>query len=201
MAIPRSRIVLVVLAVIAAASVWRTASTEQQRRQLSSAYGEAQQLLDEVNRERDRLNSELSQARQTVEGQAGDMANLKEELSAVQGKLQETLAQITSLQREQAALRQQNASLSTRLSAATEERAQLDARLSNIKELKLAIRDVRRKVWQQRFAAWRARIEQLRHQDEDRLVSGNRGYLVRDGKSTAGPATRLQVHVLEPQSQ
>lgn len=201
MATSRGRIVLIVLAVAAAASLWRTASTEHQRKQLSSAYGEAQQLLEQVSQERDRLNGELAQARQTVEGQAGDMANLKEELGAVQGKLRETLAQIASLQREQASLQQENSSLATRLGAAVEEKAQLEARLSNIKELKLAIRDVRRKVWQQRFAAWRARLEQLRREDTDRLASGNRGYLVRDGKSTMGPATRLQVHVLEPQSQ
>lgn len=201
MATSKGRIVLVVLAVVAAASLWRTASTERQRKRLSSAYGEAQQLLEQVSQERDQLNGELAQARQTVEGQAGDMANLKEELGAVQGKLRETLAQIVSLQRKQASLHQENASLSTRLGAAVEERAQLEARLSNIKELKLAIRDVRRKVWQQRFAAWRARLEQLRREDTDRLASGNRGYLVKDGKSTMGPATRLQVHVLEPQSQ
>ena len=39
MATSRGRIVLIVLAVVAAASLWRTASTEHQRKQLSSAYG------------------------------------------------------------------------------------------------------------------------------------------------------------------
>ena len=201
MATQRGRVILVVLGVATAVSLWRTAALERQKGHLSQAYTEAQDVLGQVTQERDRLNGELSTTRQTMEAQVGQLASLQHELEEAGGRLERTVAELASLQREQAQLRSQNSSLSMRLSAVTAEKAELEQRLSSLKELKLAIRDVQRKIWQSRWASLRARIEQRRREDQDRLVSGNRGYLIRDGKSTVSSAARLQVHVLEPQSQ
>lgn len=201
MATQRGRVILVVLGVATAVSLWRTVALERQKGRLSQAYTEAQDVLGQVTQERDRLNGELSTARQTVEGQAGQLASLQHELEEAEGRLERTVAELASLQREQERLRSQNSSLSMQLSALTAEKAKLEERLSSLKELRLAIRDVKRKIWQSRWASFRARIEQLRHEDQDRLASGNRGYIIRDGKPTLSPAARLQVHVLEPQSQ
>ena len=201
MARQRSRAILVVLGVATAVSLWRTAALERQKHRLSNAYTEAQGLVAQLTQERNHLNGEMAAARQTVETQAGELAGLRHELEEVQGRLEQTMADIASLQQEQEQLRQHNASLSMRLSAVSAEKAQLEQRLSSLSELKLAIRDVKRKIWQSRWAAFRARMDQLRRDDLDRLASGNRGYIIRDGKSTLSSAARLQVHVLEPQSQ
>ena len=81
------------------------------------------------------------------------------------------------------------------------EKQRLEAKLSSIKELKLAIHDLRYKMWNDRWAAWRAQVQNQRAEDEEALARGNRGYLLRDGVSTlARENLRLRVHVLEPQA-
>ena len=140
----------------------------------------------------------LTEAKQTVETQAGSLSNLELELANVQAKLTAAATQIASLQREQEQMRGQNTSLTARLDSAMTEKAALEARLSSLKELKLAIRDVRRKLWNERWADFRARVQAQLEKDQEQLASGNRGFVVKQGRSTLGSSPRLQVHVLEP---
>ncbi|MBI2103963.1 MAG: hypothetical protein HYT90_00075 [Candidatus Omnitrophica bacterium] len=197
----RGRVVLVVLGILLAASLWRTTAAERQRLQVAKTYEEAQQLIQQLTAEREQLSSELGTARQTTETQAGNVQSLQVELVAVQERLRETTDQIASLQREHAKLRQENTSLTAQLEQAASEKQALEAKLSSLKELRLAIRDVKQKMWAERWANWRARAQRQRERDEAQLASGNRGYVVKQGKSTLGASPRLLVHVLEPQSQ
>ena len=201
MATPRTRIAVLVLALLVV-SLWRAVAVEREKRQVTEAYQRAHQLVTQLAQERDHLNQELVGANHTVEAQAGDLKNLQQELKSVQQRLEETVTEIASLQREHQTLHQENAVLATELGTVKTEKQQLEAKLSSLKELRLAIHDVKRKMSTERWAAWRAQRERLKVEDQERLASGNRGYLVREGTSTlsaAGP--RLHVHVLEPQSQ
>ena len=201
----QGRVILAVLALAVVASLWRTVAVERQKREVAQSYEEAQRLVQELTAERDHLSGELLETRQTVEDQAGSLANLQQELASVQGQLNETVAQITSLQRDYAKLESRNSSLSEQLEAAVAEKAQLQAKLSSLKELRLAIRDVKHKLRAERWAAWgtwwRERAQRTRETDQARLASGNRGYVIKQGKSTLGASPRLHVHVLEPQPQ
>lgn len=197
----RSRLILGVLLVLVVASLWRTVAVEREKRRLNASYDQAQQMVRQLETERAHLSTELGEARQTIEGQAGDLTGLQGELEQVQTKLNQTVAEIASLQKEHEQLRRENTSLSAQLGSVITEKQQLEAKLSSLKELKVAIRDVKRKIWNERWAAWRGRIEALREADQERLAAGNRGYLVRNGVSTLGARTKLQVHVLEPQTQ
>ena len=201
MATPRTRIVVLVLALLVAVSLWRAIAVEHEKRQVTEAYQRAHQLVTQLAQERDHLNQELVGANHTVEAQAGDLKNLQQELKSVQQRLDETTAEIASLQREHQMLRQEHSVLTTELGTVKTEKQQLEAKLSSLKELRLAIRDVKQKMSTERWAAWRANVERLKREDQERLASGNRGYLVREGTSTLGAGPRLHVHVLEPQSQ
>jgi len=198
----RRRIVLIALAVVAAASLWRTVSVEREKSRIATAYEQAKQMVDQLETERTQLSEELSGARQTIEGQTGEVKGLHEELQRVQDQLDRTVVDLSSLQREHEQLRQQNTSLASQLSSIATEKQQLEAKLSDIRQLKLAIRDVRQKIWRERFAVWRAHIRALKEEDQRQLAAGNRGYIVREGHPTlrAGQKQKLQVHVLEPQS-
>ncbi len=137
-----------------------------------------------------------------MESQAGGRTSLQHDLNGLQDRLDKALVEIASLQKEHEGLRQQNTTLATQLSSVEAEKEALRAKLSSLKELKLAIRDVKSKMREERLAAWRQRIEAFREADQERLASGNRGYVVREGKPTLGTgSTRLRVHVLEPKSQ
>ena len=199
MAARRGRIVLAILLTALAVSLWRTVSVERDRRKLDRAYEQSQQVVAQLTGERDHLTTELAQSKQTVEIQAGNISNLNTELVSVQAKLNEATTQIASLQREQGQMRGENAELATRLDAALAEKNQLEFRLSSLKELRLAIKDVRRKLWNERWADWYAYVQARREQDQEMLASGNRGFVVKQGRSTLGSIPRLQVHVLEPE--
>ena len=202
MAQPRTHALLLLAALLMSVSLWRVAAVERQKRQLAEAYARAHQLVAQLSEERAHLNQELVSANHTVESQAGDFKNLQQELKGVQQRLDETMAEIASLQREHETLRQQNAALSTELDTAKTEKQQLEAKLSSLRELHLAIRDLKRKMSTARWTAWRAHVQRLKSDDQERLIAGNRGYLVRDGTSTlAAAAPRLHVRVLDPQSQ
>ena len=201
MAIRANRVIVLALVALAVGSLWRAVSVEQDKRRIAESYHQAQEMVKQLEDERSHLNDELVNARQTVEGQAGNITTLQQELQGVQEKLDQTVVELASLQRDHALLRQQNASLSSQLGSVMTEKQQLEAKLSSLKELRVAIRDVKRRMWNERWAAWRARIETLKREDEERLASGNRGYIVRQGVSTLGSGQKLQVHVLEPQTQ
>ena len=201
MAKQRTRAVLLVLTLLMGASLWWAVAVEREKHRVTEAYERAHQLVTQLTEERDHLNQELVGANHTVESQAGDLKNIQQELKGVQQRLEETMTEIASLQREHEAMRQQNTMLTTELDTAKTEKQQLEAKLSSLKELRLAIHDVKRKMSTERWAAWRAHVEHLKNEDQERLASGNRGYLVRGGTSTLGAGPRLHVHVLEPQSQ
>ena len=204
MAIRRTRWVLIVLALVALASLWRTVQVERDKREIAAAYQQAQQLASQLSEERDHLNQELSSTKQTMEGQAGEMEGLKHELSGVQDRLDETVTQLAALQREHETLRNHNSSLTTQLTSVTQEKEALAAKLSSLKELRLAIHGVKQKIRDEQWAAWRAHVEAARRADQEALASGNHGYVMRNGVSTlaaAGATPRMNVHVLEPQTQ
>lgn len=204
-----ARPLLLGVALLAIFSLWRTVSVEREKRRLAAAYQEAQQLAQQLTTERDQLSQELTQARQAIETQTGDMTRLQEALTSVQAKLQQTMTEIASLQREYDDARQQTATVTAQMTSLRGEKQRLEAKLSNLGELRLAIREVKRQMHQERWAAWREywgawrrgmqRVQE--EEDQAHLASGNRGYVVRDGVSTLGGGPRLHVHVLEPQSQ
>ena len=199
MAARRGRVILVILLTALVVSLWRTLVVERDRRALSSVYEQSQQLVAQLRTERTQLSSELTEAKETIETQAGSLSNLEMELASVQAKLDRAATQIATLQREHEQMRQENTSLTSQLGSAMAEKTALEARLSSLKELKLAIRDVRRQMWNERWADYRARVQAQRDRDEEMLASGNRGMVVSQGRSTLGSMPRLQVHVLQPE--
>ncbi len=188
------RILFAVLCLLVIGSLWRTVSVERDTRQITQAYQQARQMVEQLETERTHLNQELSSAHETLEGQTSALGNLQQELKSLQVRLDQTAGELAALQREHEQLQGEHTSLLT-------EKQQLEAKLSSLKELRLAIHDVRRKMWNERLTAWHAHIQQVKEADQRQLAEGNRGYIVRDGAPTLGASQRLRVHVLEPQSQ
>ncbi len=201
MALHRGRVILIVVIAVLAVSLWRMYLVELEKQQIAASYAKASRLVEQLQGEHKQLTDQLVNARQTVEGQAGRIGSLEQDLQNVDQQLKETLTELAALQREHDELRRNHATLTEQFDAVAAERQQLERKLSSLKELKLAIREVRRQMWNQRWVAWRARMEAQRQADVDRLASGNRGYLVRNGMSTVRASSQLQVHVLEPQPQ
>ena len=200
MAQSRGRYVLLALLVVAIASLWRTVTVEREKQGLAAAYEEAKQVIDQLGSQRSQLNDELQTARGTMQGQEMDISELQNELTRVHAELNDAGIALASIRREHKQLREHNASLTTQITSIEQEKQQMAAKLSSITELKLAIHDVKRRMSEERWAAWRARIEAQRSEDRRLLAEGNRGFTMRDGVPLLGAGRRMHVHVLEPQA-
>ena len=197
----KGRWIILLFAALTFASLWRTVYIEREKQRVKHAYDEAQQMVAELERQRSQLSGEVDTARKTITGQADELNGLQSQLKSVQDRLDKTVADLASLQREHEQLQQHDESLTSQVGALQAQKQQLEVKLSSLKELRLAIRDVKRKMRDERWAAWRAHIEGLKKADQERLASGNRGYVIREGTPTLGSETTLRVHVLQPQSQ
>ncbi len=196
-----SRLIFWVLGLGVLVTAALATKVELDKRRLSIAYRQTQQTLAQIEAERAHLNDELNKARQTLESHGMNMENLQEELDQLQASLQQHEQDIARLRQEQTDLQQTNADLTQQLTLVKQEKGELEAKLSSLKELKLAIRSVRQKLWQQRWQVWLARVKAQQVEDQEALARGNHGYFVRDGVPTIGSVTKLQVRVLEPQTQ
>lgn len=203
MATRRTQFLIVGLAVLAAISLWRTLSGEGERARTAKANAHLKQTVTQLEADQATLTQELGAARNTIEQQAAHLSGLRTELQSAQADFKETVTELASLKRDYDEMQEHTSSLTDQLASVMSEKQQLEAKLSSVKELKLAIHEAKRKIWNQRWAAWRARLHAHRraHADEDRLAWGNRGYVIQDGVSTIGSSPRMLVHVLEPQAQ
>lgn len=203
MARRRTQFLLIGLAVLAAISLWRTVSGEGERARTAKANAQLKQTVTQLEADQATLAQELGAARQTIEQHVAHLSGLRTELQSAQADFKETITELASLKRDYDEMQEHTSSLTDQLASVMSEKQQLEAKLSSIKELKLAIHEARRNIWNQRWAAWRVRLHahRLAHADEDRLAWGNRGYVIQDGASTLGSSPRMLVHVLEPQAQ
>ncbi len=198
--IQRGRIIVGALLVALAVSSWRTFSLEGEKRRLEGSYERARAQLVRLLDEHGLLEEELTGAVDEAGITGVEVQTLRREMARLQKRLDETMVGLTALQIEREALVQENMSLAEELEIVTSEKQQLEAKFSSIKELRLALRSVKRKMRDRRWAAWRARVAAQRTKDERLLAEGNRGFIVRDGQATLGVGTKLHVRVLEPQS-
>jgi chromosome segregation ATPase len=190
------------LAVLAAVTLWRTLAGEGERARITRANLQLTQTVQQLETERAKLQDELEGTRETIAAQTEDLTGLRQELETTQADLNQTVTALASLKRDFQDVQNETGVLAAQLAAVMTEKEQLEAKLSSVKELKLAIREIKRKAWEQRWAAWRVRLRAHRRvEDEDHLVWGNQGYVVRDGVSTLGAGSRMHVQVLEPQTQ
>ncbi len=185
MAQERGRSLLWVLAVATLVSGGLAAKFTFDKRKLASSYAEAQRTLAE-------LTHELDETREIATDQAG-------ELDRLYARLTDAEQEVRRLQVEQKGFRQANAGLLQQLASVSEEKTQLDEKLHSIRELKLAIHNVKQQMWAKRRQVWIAKMDAQRAEDARASADGNHGYLVRSGSPTRRSGTTMQVRVLDPQ--
>ena len=199
------RILILVLIVAVVASWILTFKTERDKRRLAGALEQAQASVDALEQERLQLSGDLAQVSETLTGRDSQLESIQTELNGLKDQLHDAVQEIARLQTEQSGMYVRQASLTEQLDTANLDRDEMHAKLSSIKELKAAILTVKHHLREQRHQVWLAKAEAQRAEDQQRLAQGNRGFVVRDGSSTLAVAprlgTKLQVRVLEPQSE
>jgi chromosome segregation ATPase len=201
MAQRRGRYIVILLLVLMGLSSWRTLTSERARHRIAGDFQQAQEVIAQLQEERSTLAAELGGARQTITSHEATITSLQQELQLVSTKLDDTAIQLAALRQDHEQLQQEHQTMAGDMQALETQKVALEQRLSSLKELRLAIRDVKHHLWLQRLASWQARINTQNELDHQQLAAGNRGYVIRKGQSTLGATTKLQVHVLEPESQ
>lgn len=147
-----------------------------QYRTFSSIQNSLETALSYSEKERLRLKTALGDIRKEKEALEGDLANAKSLLIQTERILKSE--QIKS-NAEIEILKKDIQKLENEVRGLTQANLTLENKLHNLKELRSAIRAVKKE-------AYLKKVETQRRIDHIKLLKGNRGYLVKDAKSTVG---------------
>lgn len=150
--------------------------------QIQALETEKQGLFQGLEKEKDqnqRLEGENAQLN-------ARLTKLDADFTEAQQAVERLSAEITLLRAENVAVREQDNSLKLQFTQLVQERDTLKVRLSSLPELKKAIRDLKVQM--------RLAVRQKRHQvEKGRFIVGNKGYVIREGKSTLPTKIIIQV--------
>jgi len=193
-------IALALLAGIAGFSVFKYASSVKENYDLAA---DVEQLSIEIlglEEEKNALSSTLEREKKIQQALAAEHAltqgvlqEFKQKLGVLETELQfsqmaveELGEQLSAVKAENLALRDQAQTLQLEVAQARQDNQSMKQQLASVKELKKAIRGLRRSVRAARHTAV------LRLEKEELLV-GNAGFLVKDGKSTYPSRIKIDV--------
>lgn len=185
---------------IAIFSSYKYFSSIKERYELLDKVQGAQERVLAVETERGNLLKDLENERNRQKGISEENAGLKQQLTTAQADLarmqgdlqaaQQTVEELTNkfslAKAENDALMKQVAELKGQNAAAVQEKEQLKARLNSLVELKMAIRELKRKLR-------RAKSEINLRLQSSQLVIGNGGYMIKDGKPTYPTRVKIEV--------
>ncbi len=190
------RVILVAFLIgITAFSAFRYVASLKEKLDLMSALNQTKEQIAVLESEKQNLLQELEKEKQLQQQLNEENTGLKESLKVNEEKIdkinadfaqaQTTLEQLNS---QLAALRQEKDNLNAQVTQVTQEKDNLQARLSSIVELKKAIRELKRQVRQ-------VSVEIGEKVKLEKIIEGNRGFLIKDGKSAYYPA-RVKIEVV-----
>jgi chromosome segregation ATPase len=153
---------------------------------------EEQALLQTLENERQlkqKLVEENAQLQENLKPSEENLVALDTDLNEAKNKIEELGSHIHLLKAENIALREKNASLASGLDSVVKEKDNLQAKLSSIVELKKAIKELRRQ-------AYKVGQEIKEEIQNDIIMEGNRGFLLKEGKSTYSAKVKIEVKPL-----
>ena len=154
----------------------------QLKEQLDSLEQEKQNLLAYLEKERERgtqLTEENAQLKDNIKATRRRLTRLFMEKREKEKAHQELSYHFALLKAENSALLEEKSQLNKKMAEAASENQSLKTKLSSIQELKKAIRELRKRKRTQPQS-----LISLKPRSTDKMMDGNRGYILKDGKST-----------------
>ncbi len=130
-------------------------------------------ILARVAEEKGIIEAELEEVKAGLEEARVEISDLKLDNRDLVARLDELIKHKEALE--------------ARLTTVTKEKGELLAILNSLTELKKAVRNVKQRIREERILA-------LRELDKNKLALGNRGFIIKDGKSTM--VTKVNIEVL-----
>ncbi|MFH1414215.1 MAG: hypothetical protein ABIG56_05155 [Candidatus Omnitrophota bacterium] len=184
---------IVLLMSITAFSVFKYSSSLKEKRELLYNFDRKNEQVGVLEEEKLNLLQDLEKEKELKDKIAQDKSNLIRSLEASKERLTQLFTELNQakqgteqLNSQISQLELQNRELREKNEKMAQEKEAITAKLSSIEELKKAIRDLRvSKV-----------VPQVKKKPKAKkriLVIGNRGYLVKDGKSTQQAQVKIEV--------
>jgi len=151
---------------------------------------EKQNLLQTLEKEK-KLNQQLFQENSGLQNSlklsTEKVNQLENDLTLTQRAVEELNSQATALQVENTKIKADNAGLQNNLTSISQENENLKVKLSSITELKKAMGELK------------SQMRKVRHQiqkkiDTEQIQEGNRGFVVKQGKSTFPAKVKIEVN-------
>lgn len=155
-------------------------SLERVKDEVSALQIEKQNLLQELEKEK-QLQEQLLTLKDNLEASKDRLTKLFGDFERAQKTVEQLDSQISLLKAENTALRKEKDNLQL-------QRDDLEARLSSLPELKKAIRELKIKMR-------RVKTEIEKKKKTETVIEGNRGFLIKDGKSTY-PLYKVRIEVM-----
>lgn len=149
--------------------------------------------LNNLTQQLTALEKQFEQERQDKEALVKEKKELQQSLAQANQEISEIQKSIDDL----ALQKQVNLALKGQLQQILMEKAQLEARLNSLEELKKSIRRVKLDIHQKKIVQKELKIKQQKELDALELAHGNRGFIIMDGKPTLLGKARVEV-ILNP---
>lgn len=201
MKIKKIYLFIILLCAITAYSLFMYISSQKERYQLLDTLSQAKEQAQSLEQENFALRVSLTQEKEQEAKLLRENTLLKGSLKAGKrkiGKLHKKVqdadafgndlkAQFTLVKTENDVLRKDWDDMKTKFSQTIQENETLKVKLGSIAELKKAIREVKK---QMRGVA----VSIFRKAEKPRIVGGNGGYIIRNGKPTYPPKIKIEVN-------
>ncbi|MFH0826727.1 MAG: hypothetical protein V1923_02390 [Candidatus Omnitrophota bacterium] len=188
------------LVIITAFSAFKYGTSLKEKYDTFIVMNQLKEQLDILEQEKQNLLADLEKGKQQEALLTEENEVLKENIKATRRRLtklfvekrekekahEELSYRYALLEAEKASLMEEKDQLSLRASQAESENQAFKVKLSSIQELKKAIRELKRKVRLERIIA-------IKPRKMDGDIDGNRGYLMKEGKSTYHGKIRVEV--------
>ena len=159
----------------------------QVKGQIAALELEKQNLLQAIDKEKESQKA-LTEENATLKDELKKLAQVDENLQNSQKTIEQLTAQIAISKAENTALREEKDKLAEDLTQISQERDALKVRLSSIPELKKTIKEVKMQIR-------KAKVMIREIAKKRRVIEGNRGFLVKNGKTTF-PITKIKIEVM-----
>jgi chromosome segregation ATPase len=160
----------------------QVAVLENDKQNLSQALEKERQIEQKLTEENSKLQADLKAGEEKL-------AKFDTDLAQAKAAIEELNMQLSALKAENTGLVEEKNNLNAQLTEKTQENESMKARLGSFAELKKAIRELK----QQMRNVGRAIIQKVMIKEN---VEGNRGFLVKDGKSTYPARVKIEVKPL-----
>ena len=188
----RASELLLIGLVIATLALW-ILILQRKNEQLLQALAERTVLISQLEARHQQLEEQVKQAGLEALDSAADIQRLQRHTA----RLEEDVEWLSQNLRD---LKEAYARVQVERSILEQRQADLTQRLTSVAELRKAMRDAIQVGRRQRWEAWRQRLALLRETERLASQSGNRGYVMYQGRPTLTAGHHLAIHVHAPEA-